>query len=248
MNYRVVFATPLGLLPAVAADTASAAPPLPAPSTMWSGFYVGANLGLLSQRSELDAFLPSVGGAVNYCFTVNCAFSDTQTATGVFGGLQIGYNFTSGMWLYGVEFDFGLSTAKDTVRDSGAGYSYNSETGVEALGTLRGRLGYMFTPNTMIYGTGGLAFAKTRDAVQATDNIGGVAYSWEKVNWRAGWTLGGGVEFMLTRNLSIKGEALYYDLGSEKLISTSAVGPSAVGVRDKIDGVIARIGINYLFH
>jgi outer membrane immunogenic protein len=248
MKYRVVFATPLGLLPAAAIDTAHAAPPTPSPFS-WTGFYVGANLGALSQQSKLDAFLPSVAGSVNYCFTNDCTFRDKETATGVLGGLQIGYNFTNAAWLYGIEFDIGLSSAQKKHSNNAAnGYDYNSKTGVDAFGTLRGRLGYIFAPNAMIYATGGLAFAKTRDATQATDNIGGNTYSWEKTNWRAGWTLGGGVEYMLSRNISIKGEALYYDLGDEKMVSTSAAGPSAVGVRDRMDGVIARIGINYFFH
>lgn len=252
MKYRVVFASPLGLLPAVAADTANAAPPMPAPSTMWSGFYVGANLGVLSQQSQLDSFLPNVGGAANYCFTANCSFNDTQTATGILGGVQFGYNFLSGQMLYGLEVDFGLSSAKDTVRSptTASGYTYNSETGIEAFGTVRGKLGYMFTPSTVIYGTGGLAFAKTRDAVQHINTFTGAAYSWAKADWRTGWTLGGGIEFALSPNLSVRGEALYYDLGHEDLVTIGNEfgGTEAAGVHDHMNGVIARIGINYFFH
>lgn len=246
-----MFATPLGVLPAVAADTANAAPPMPSPFS-WNGFYVGANLGALSQRSQLDSFLPSVGGAANYCFTADCTFSDTQRATGVFGGVQLGYNFLSGRMLYGFEVDFGLSSAKDTVRSptTASGYTYNSETGIEALGTVRGRLGYMFTPSTVLYGTGGLAFAKTRDAVQHVNTFTGATYSWAKADWRAGWALGAGFEFALTRNISIRGEALYYDLGTKDLETRgSEFGTVEVaGVRDRMDGVIARIGLNYFFN
>jgi outer membrane immunogenic protein len=251
MKYRVMFATPLGLIPAAAADTANAAPPVPAPSTFWSGFYVGANLGVLSQQSKLDAFLPT-SGATNYCFTNNCAFHDKQTATGVFGGLQIGYNFVDGQVLYGIEADFGLSSAKDRVRSPtvASGYTYNSETGIDGLGTVRGRLGYVFTPNTVVFGTAGLAFAKTRDAVQQIDTFTGASYSWAKANWRLGLAVGGGIEYALTRNISIKGEALYYDLGREDLVTTgNEFGTTeAAGVRDRMNGVIARIGINYYFH
>ena len=31
---------------------------------------------------------------------------------------------------------------------------------------------------------------------------------------RVGWTIGGGVEYAITNNITIKGEYLYYDLGS----------------------------------
>ena len=87
MKYRVMLATPLGLVPLGAADTANAAPPMPAPSTIWSGFYVGANLGVLSQRSDFNPFVPNVAGVTNYCFTNDCTFHDKQTATGVLGPL-----------------------------------------------------------------------------------------------------------------------------------------------------------------
>ena len=31
---------------------------------------------------------------------------------------------------------------------------------------------------------------------------------------RAGWTIGGGLEWMFARNFTVKGEYLYYDFGS----------------------------------
>lgn len=251
MKYRVMFATPLGLIPAAVADTANAAPPVPAPSTIWSGFYIGANLGVLSQQSRLDSFLPT-SGASNYCFTNDCTFRDTQHATGVLGGVQIGYNFLDGRLLYGLEIDFNLSSAKDTVRSptTASGYTYNSETGIEALSTIRGRIGYMFMPNTAVYATGGLAIAKTRDAVQQIDTFTGASYSWAKANWRLGLVIGGGIEYALSRNLSIRGEALYYDLGQKDLVTTGTEfgTTEAAGVHDRMNGVIARIGINYAFH
>lgn len=248
MKYRVMFVTPLGLIPAVAADTANAAPPTP---FMWNGVYIGGSLGALSQTSTLNSFLPT-SGAFNYCFTDDCTFRNTQYATGVIGGLQIGYNFVSGAVLYGFEADLSLSSAKDTVRSPtiASGYTYNSKTGIEAMSTFRGRLGYVFTPNTMAYLTGGLAIAKTRDAVQQIDTFTNTSYSWAKANWRLGPTVGGGIEYALTRNIAIRGEALYYDLGRKDLVTVgNEFGTTeAAGAHDRMHGVIARIGIDYFFH
>lgn len=254
MKYRVMFVTPLGLIPAVAADTANAAPPA-APSTMWSGFYAGVNLGFLSAQSHFKGFVPAGGG---YCFNGGfagggdaCGPNNTQTASGVLGGLQIGYNFQNGMWVYGVEADIDLSSASKTSHAGAAnGYTFigtsTKKTGVEALSTFRGRIGYQFTPSSFVYATGGLAVAKMRDTFTPGD--GGSGYTWSSTNWRAGGVVGGGIETKLSGNWSVKGEALYYNLGSEDHIMTQNGGGSSFGLRDRMDGWIGRIGLNYAFH
>ena len=61
--------------------------------------------------------------------------------------------------------------------------------------------------------------------------------------------MGGGVEYMLTDTISIKGEGLYYDLGKKDHISNNITFPSEqFGLTDHMTGVIGRIGLNYLFH
>ena len=239
MKYRAFLATPLGLIPAAAADTANAAPPTPVFN--WTGFYVGANLGFDVSQSKQTDFVPN-SGTFNYGWTA-LGFGQTQTATGVLGGLQIGYNFQNGMWLYGFEADIDIGSSKKTTHGGvpAFGYGYTNVTGLESLGTVRGRLGYAFTPNTMAYLTGGLAVGKMRDAFK-----GGAAYSWSRTDWRTGVALGGGLEYALSKNVSIKGEGLFYDLGSEKHVSSDGV--SAQGLKDHMMGFVARIGINYLFH
>jgi outer membrane immunogenic protein len=246
-----MFVTPLGLIPAAAADTANAAPPTP--STVWSGFYIGANLGFQSAQSHFRGFEPAGGG---YCFNGGfgfngtCGPNNTQTANGVLGGLQIGYNFQNGMWVYGVEADIDLSSAKKTTHAGQAnGYTFGSSTkttGVEAFSTFRGRIGYQFTPSSFIYATGGLAVAKMRDKFNPAD--GGTGYSWSDTNWRAGVVIGGGVETKLSGMWSVKGEALYYDMGSKDHVMTENGGGSTFGLRDHMTGWIGRIGLNYAFH
>ena len=55
---------------------------------------------------------------------------------------------------------------------------------------------------------------------------------------------------MFARNWSVKDEALYYDLGSKSVESSGVVATysHSHGLTDKMTGVIARIGLNYLFH
>lgn len=239
MKYRVMLATPLGLLPAAVTNSANAAPPTP--PAIWSGFYVGLNLGGVDHRSSLDTFTPNTA-LNNWCVAFDCTINPTKNATGVTGGVQIGYNFQNGAWVYGVEADINLSSAQDKKTTTSTIYTWTTKTGLEALSTARLRLGYSFLPQTMIYATGGLAVGKVRDTFQ-----GDTGYAWSSsINWKAGWTLGGGLEQKLAGAWSLKGEVLFYNLGHEDLVSTG--GGAAVGFNDHITGTVARIGLNYAFH
>src|SRR5205085_6961993 len=80
--------------PAIAADMrmpVKAPPPVVAPVTMWSGFYIGLNGGYSWGRSRTDAvfavggvpIVPPAGSVLSGTFNLN---------GGLFGG-QIGYNW-----------------------------------------------------------------------------------------------------------------------------------------------------------
>jgi len=129
--------------------------------------------------------------------------------------------------------------------------------GVDWMGTVRGRLGYLFTPSLLVYGTGGLAYG----GVHASATHGGLmqgvltgmnaaafptpynyalfngTYTFPIIpgggsysNTQAGWIAGGGVEWMFMPNWSLKAEALYYDLGSAGVYSSpvSVVSPYTI--------------------
>ena len=105
---------------------------------------------------------------------------------------------------------------------------------VDWLGTIRARMGYLVTPATLVYGTGGLAYG----GVRTTANNSALTL-WSVSNLNApfdiyngvlpvpslsgatgstatlvGWSGGGGVEWMFAQNWSLKAEGLYYDLGA----------------------------------
>ena len=64
--------------------------------------------------------------------------------------------------------------------------------------------------------------------------------------FRAGWTVGGGIEYAVAQNWTVKLDYLYYDLGRQRL-----GGDLGGGVTQFFDvkstGHIARVGVNYLF-
>ena len=99
MKYKVLFFSPLGLIPAGQSAVAADMPvkvkaPQAIPHTpSWAGFYAGVNIGVIADRSKQTGFAPIPGALNNYCWGGEfntCTFSNSQTATGVLGGAQIG--------------------------------------------------------------------------------------------------------------------------------------------------------------
>jgi outer membrane immunogenic protein len=256
-KYGPLLVSPLGLIPALqpadAADLRTPVKAQPVPVTaafvpIWAGAYIGVHVGVISDQSKATNQLPTLGGgATNYNWALNPLFSNKQTATGILGGGQIGYNFQWNNVVVGVEADIGGSSAKKSTSATAINgintYTWTAITGIEAFGTARARLGYAFD-RTLIFATGGLAFAKLRNTFQHA-----AGYTWsDNGGWRTGYTVGGGFEYAFARNWSFKAEGLYYDLGRKSHLSVD--GPpisSAAGLSDKTTGVVGRVGLNYLF-
>lgn len=112
-------------------------------------------------------------------------------------GATAGYNYQVGQAVFGLEGDINWSNISGTTLGC-------CETKNTWLGTVRGRVGYAFD-RLMPYVTGGVAFGDVEANVPGFPGAS---------DTRVGWTLGGGVEYAITNNLSAKAEYLYVDLGS----------------------------------
>ena len=132
------------------------------------------------------------------------------------------------------------------------------------LGTVRGRVGWLATPAFLLYATGGLAYGEVRQSGIITQTIAAPDPSFPvsgfgaNTSTRAGYTVGGGLEWMAGSNWSVKVEGLYYDLGrSTYLLTPNAVvstalpgaitGSNQARFSNRIDGGIVRVGVNYHF-
>jgi outer membrane immunogenic protein len=181
---------------AFAADLPSrrqAPPPYlpPPPIFTWTGIYVGGQIGYEFGRD--NAFAPNVFGSAT-----------SSSPNGVVGGAHIGYNYQINQFVVGIEGDV-----------NGSSYSGNSSTAFFANtvstktpidGSVRGRVGVAFD-RALFYATGGAAFADIKDSY--TGPFGSSQIS----NGRVGWTVGGGVEYAITNNWSVRGEYRYTDYG-----------------------------------
>ncbi|AXK83249.1 porin family protein [Pseudolabrys taiwanensis] len=175
--------------------------PYYAPTPMvynWAGFYVGGNIGYQWGKVTNSSINPS----------------------GVAGGVQAGYNWQNGQFVFGAETDLQLSGADDTF----APYKFSNPW----FGTLRGRIGYSFN-NIMPYVTGGLAYGNVKSE---NGNL-------SENKTQLGWTLGLGAEVGLTQNWSAKVEYLYMDLGQRHY--------SITNTDNAFQSSVFRVGVNYHF-
>jgi len=250
---------------ALAADLPVNAPaPVMAPVWNWTGFYVGLNGGYSLGRSsrDLNFFNPLNGVSI-----VSANGAGRELNGGVFGG-QLGYNWQTAPWVFGIETDAqwtgqtGGTTALCpvagcfpalTAARAGGGTAAALTDKLEWFGTFRGRGGVLMTPSVLLYVTGGLAYG----SVQTEVGLSGftatgipVTAVASRSSEKFGWTIGAGIEAMFAGNWSAKIEYLYMDLGS---ISNSVVLPTAAGfplganVTSRVTDSIIRAGINYHF-
>ena len=112
----------------------------------------------------------------------------------------------------------------------------------------------MATPNLLIYATGGLALTTIKVANSFRDAVGGGPAFGADSNsdLKVGWTIGGGAEWMLTRNWTVKAEYLYVDFGrvSASANVTDGLLPPAnslLTTSSDLTAQIMRVGINYRF-
>ena len=76
------------------------------------------------------------------------------------GGAQVGYNWQTGQIVYGIEAD--VSFADISFNQSFMGASVSGS--IDWMATVRGRLGFLATPNVLFYGTAGFGYASASRA------------------------------------------------------------------------------------
>jgi len=217
---------------ALAADLPSRLPPPmlpPPPIWSWTGFYVGINGGYGGDKFSYA--LPG-GGAFGT--------SPSITSSGFFGGGQVGYNwqFPASQWLIGAEADFQGSAIRGELSTTTPAGTFGIGTKLDWFGTARGRVGYscsQFLP----YVTVGFAYGQVRDyAYTPAASFSTPGYT------HTGYTVGAGLEYAITHNLTFKTEYLYIDLGRSAYADGFVAGATD-SVRTTAH--LVRAGLNYKF-
>jgi outer membrane immunogenic protein len=222
----------------------------------WTGFYAGVHAGY--GISDMDTTFTPLPSAVSFFNMAPTQLS--REPGGIIGGAQAGYNYQTGSFVVGIEADFsgsrigGTKTVSPIIQSDGSSFPdtgfLKAHQNINWFGTLRPRLGYTVLPSLLIYGTGGLAYGNVSSS--ATSDflpVGTAAYPASSSSTRVGWTVGGGLEYALSKNWTVRTEYLYMDLGSSSTIAdpTPANPPFQVGYKWETTANIVDIGLNYKF-
>jgi outer membrane immunogenic protein len=223
--------------------------PPPGQAWSWTGFYIGAHLGQAWNQQQTGAtyFDPPA-------FT-RSVVNDTS-ANGFIGGGQIGYNWQTGMAVFGIEADIsGLSGGTRIVAQTfdigGVDNTFTSRNEIEWIGTIRGR-GGVTIGQALIFGTAGFAYGSVSNLNTETSVAAGTSATAREQTTRTGYVIGGGIEYMFSPNWTARLEGLFVDLGTKAVnpVGTcSAVGTAAscVPVTFSNETTIARAAINFKF-
>lgn len=198
----------------------------------WSGFYLGASAGAIySNHLIRDNDYWNFGGTAAY------------SSIGVLGGATVGYNVQFNRLVLGLEGD--LSFVSTDANAYSVGDRRRIENEMNYLGTVRGRVG-LAVDRTFIYVTAGVAFADVKNSY--TDSVGRpgeAAETWRKGGNRFGLVGGAGVEYAVTNNWTVKGEALYANLAEKTDSLTIRGSERRFGFAS--NHFLARLGVNYKF-
>jgi outer membrane immunogenic protein len=227
------------------------APVIVDPGYNWTGFYIGGNIGYSWGRSSDTSTLTNAAG------TVLLTTAGKSNLDGIVGGGQIGYNWQTQTWVWGLEADI-----QGTGERGSRAFAYTPFTGpgignftpnilipfvltqkIDWFGTVRGRVGVLVTPRVLLYATGGLAYGQ----VNSSETIGTVVPSgFSNSITNVGWTVGAGIEGVIGGNWTAKLEYLYVDLGT---VSSSYTLPSTnvISYSSHVTDNVLRVGVNYKF-
>lgn len=177
----------------------------------WSGFYFGGHGGYgwadfegTFDVGELDSDPPAVDEVI---------FLDALDVDGFLGGAHAGWNYQSGNLVIGIEGDVSVTSMDDEVFEAG-GANELAEVEIDFLASLRGRAG-VAVDRVLFYGTAGVAYVTGEYTV--TDEIGtpDELVGSEDLD-QFGLVAGGGLEWAVWDNLSLRAEGLYYLFGEHQ--------------------------------
>jgi outer membrane immunogenic protein len=208
--------------------------PLPPPVrlTNWTGFYFGGGVG---------------GVMVSAADTEVIPFRGTETINfgnqGLLGTVQGGFDiqFPMSRWVAGVFVDYDWMS----VQAERAGNYWRFANGplfwrnlsVDNEWSAGGRVGYLFSPETLVYGLG----AYTSQSITVNGVLIGNMLPFNQSLDAGGWSVGAGLETRLRDNWSLKLEYRYVQSDQWGV----AYGHNSASVDESLGAQTARLAITY---
>jgi outer membrane immunogenic protein len=205
----------------------------------WRGFYFGGHIGLSNvdvERSIVNSPFWATGPGGSG------VLEDVANGRLTLGG-HLGYNFTSGPWVFGIEATLSDLSPRQNVQSPFFPVTDRWSIDVDTLTTVTGRLGYAMN-KAMVYVKAGYAGADVSSTVSdQTTNVGGLCGLAVNGNlchsggnaWHNGWTIGTGIELAVHKNVIAGFEYNYIDLGSEGTLTPTSVAAGTILLNQSVD-------------
>jgi len=239
---------------AIAADLPTKAPSPPAFS--WSGCYIGVNGGGGASGSN---FTTAVGNGMHLipadAATVAALGTGSANDSNFLAGGQIGCNWQSGTFVYGLEADADYFHSDATFLNgtgtlsTGDTFAITQSLTTDYLATVRPRLG-VAADRSLFYVTGGAAFTRVSYVQTYADTLNAGTGSATGGNSLVGWTAGGGWEYAWNDHFVTRVEYLFAQFpvtnGAGRIVDTVGRANPLSGSADLIIQTV-RLGLNYKF-
>src|SRR5438270_13316176 len=215
------------------------------PAFTWSGCYIGGNIGGGWGRETVS--IPNLGQTTGVPELAGVSLpSVTGNTSGVIGGGQVGCNYqVAPNWVIGIEGDGEAADIKGDATATVLGITGTAHARTDWIASVTGRLGWTWD-RWMLYAKGGAAWAGDKYSA----DIPIFAEHIQASQTRAGWTVGGGVEWAFWQNWSAKVEYDFYDFGARDVTFTGTI----FGVPEVVPGInvkqtisTVKFGVNYRF-
>ncbi len=210
----------------------------PAPIFTWTGIYVGGQIGYAWGTSNTHLG-DNFGDYVSF----------STNNSGVIGGAHVGYNLQLSQFVVGLEGDVDGSSLSKSISNTalidGVLVPTTISGNTQCQGSIRGRVGYALD-RVLLYATGGVAFAGINGSISTPFGYDSASTT------RVGWTVGGGLEYAITNNWSVRAEYRYAQFGHSTVYANNSFvlpGLTAVGAfgNRTINENRVQVGFSYKF-
>ncbi len=216
----------------------------------WAGMYLGANIGVgvpLHPGERLQAV--SGFGSPSYDL-----YPTSATRPGVTAGIQAGYNWQKGNWVWGLEADFNLLDGRrgpNGLFPTSPAYvglpifTMSTNASANYFGSLRARAG-LALDRALIYFTAGIANGGARGPALLSLSGGDFFTAGWSQSSRAKFAVGAGFEYAFADNWSARAEYLYLNQSMNTQIFDDGNGFDYAS-RVRNENHILRFGLNFHF-
>jgi outer membrane immunogenic protein len=238
-------------LPAAAADLSARiptkAPAMMAPSFTWTGCYLGGYVGgAFANRAASATDTNGYNGPDTWSYNLSPS---------PIGGGTLGCNYQTGQFVFGLEGEGGYMSLRGSALDPLSPFLPLDTTSSTTVGDwyamATGRAGIAWD-RALLYVKGGAAFVNTKVSVvdPILQPVIGNTINAAATQLVTTWTIGGGLEYALGGNWTIKGEYMYIALNqTQNACGAATIGGGRFCWSETIPGVhTVKIGLNYLFN